>query len=228
MLRYVFLDLDDTILDFTAGEAKALSQALRDMGTEPTQAILERYHAINQAHWQLLEQGRLTRAEVKTRRFEQLFRELGIAGPVSEICRQYEHQLALQHDLIPGAQALLETISPRYELYLASNGSAVVQNTRLDAANIRSYFKGIFISEELGAAKPAKAFFDACFAAIPGFRPEETVMIGDSLTSDIRGGLNAGIRTIWFDPHSSPLRDDIRPAYRIHDFNELPSLLYQL
>ena len=196
MLKNIFLDLDDTILNFTAGEAKALSQTLREAGIEPTEAILDRYHIINTAHWELLEEGRLTRDEVLVQRFEQLFRE-----------------------------QLLKDLSSRYDLYLASNGAAAVQNPRLDDAGLRPYFKGIFISEEMGADKPSKAFFDACFAAIPGFRLEETVMVGDSLTSDIRGGSNAGLRTVWFNPLGKEPRADIRPSYTIHALSELLPLL---
>ena len=95
----------------------------------------------------------------------------------------------------------------------------------LDASGIRPYFKGIFISEEVGADKPSKAFFGACFAAIPGFRPEDAVMVGDSLTSDIRGGRNAGLRTVWFNPHGKEPRADIRPDCTIHALPELPALL---
>jgi len=95
----------------------------------------------------------------------------------------------------------------------------------LDAAGIRPYFKGVFISQELGADKPSKAFFDACFAAIPDFHPEEAAMVGDSLTSDIRGGSNAGLRTVWFNPLGKEPRADIRPSYTIHALSELLPLL---
>ena len=212
MLKNIFLDLDDTILDFTAGEAKALSQTLREAGIEPTEAILDRYHIINTAHWELLEEGRLTRDEVLVQRFEQLFRELGVDHSGKAISERYEGLLSRQHGFMPGAEQLLKDLSSRYDLYLASNGAAAVQNPRLDDAGLRPYFKGIFISEEMGADKPSKAFFDACFAAIPGFRLEETVMVGDSLTSDIRGGSNAGLRTVWFNPHGKEPRPDIRPG----------------
>ena len=114
---------------------------------------------------------------------------------------------------------------PGVRYAIASNGAAAVQNPRLDDAGLRPYFKGIFISEEMGADKPSKAFFDACFAAIPGFRLEETVMVGDSLTSDIRGGSNAGLRTVWFNLLGKEPRADIRPSYTIHALSELLPLL---
>ena len=225
MLKHIFLDLDDTILNFTAGEAKALTQALREAGIEPTVAVLDRYHLINIAHWELLEEGRLTREEVLVQRFQQLFRELNLPYSGAAVNDRYEHLLSRQHDFIPGAKQLLKDLSPRYDLYLASNGAAAVQHPRLDDSGIRPYFKVIFISEELGADKPSKAFFDACFAAIPGFRTEEAVMVGDSLTSDIRGGRDAGLRTVWFNPQGREPRTDIRPDYTIHALSELPSLL---
>ena len=225
MLKHIFLDLDDTILNFTAGEAKALAQALRESGIDPTEAVLDRYHLINIAHWELLEEGRITREEVLVQRFEQLFRELGISHSGAAVNDRYEQLLSRQHDFMPGAEQLLKDLASRYDLYLASNGAAAVQHPRLDAAGIRPYFKGIFISEEVGADKPSKAFFDACFAAIPGFRSEDAVMVGDSLTSDIRGGRNTGLRTVWFNPHGKEPRADIRPDCTIHALSELPSLL---
>ena len=126
---------------------------------------------------------------------------------------------------MPDAEQLLRELSSKYRLYLASNGAAAVQNPRLDDAGIRKYFQGIFISEEIGADKPSKAFFDACFAAIPNFRVEEAAMVGDSLTSDIRGGHNAGLRTVWFNCHGKEPRADIRPDYVIQNLSDLIPLL---
>ena len=144
------------------------------------------------------------------------------------MCGRYEGYLAEGHWFIPGAEALLEQLAPRYDLYLASNGTAEVQYRRLKSAGIVSRFRGIFISQELGADKPSPAFFEKCFAAIPGFSREAAVMVGDSLTSDIRGGRGAGIRTCWFNPHGRPARQDIVPDYEITALNQLPPLLKTL
>ena len=174
----------------------------------------------------MLEDGVLTRDQVLTGRFAVLFAELGISASPQEICDCYEHLLAQEPPrLLPGARELLEDLAPRFGLYLASNGAAAVQNPRLDDAGIRKYFQGIFISEEIGADKPSKAFFDACFAAIPNFRVEEAAMVGDSLTSDIRGGHNAGLRTVWFNCHGKEPRADIRPDYVIQNLSDLIPLL---
>ena len=119
-------------------------------------------------------------------------------------------------------------MAPRYRLYLASNGAAAVQRMRLKSAGILPYFQNIFISEEMGADKPSLEFFRLCFSAIPGFDPAEAVMVGDSLTSDIRGGRNAGIRTCWFNAKDKPSRPDILPDHTIRTLAELPPLLETL
>ena len=228
MVKTVFLDLDDTILDFHKAEAAALRRTLQEAGVDSSDAVLERYHVINKQHWELLEVGKITRAQVKTLRFEKLFGELGVEREISAICAGYEKNLSQGAFFIPGAPELLEVIGPKYDLYLASNGGARVQNARLDAAGIRRHFKGQFISEEIGANKPDPAYFAACFAAIPGFEAEKAVIVGDSLTSDIRGGRNAGIRTIWFNPQGKPARADIPSDYEIRRLEELPALLEAL
>ncbi|EOS66797.1 YjjG family noncanonical pyrimidine nucleotidase [Oscillibacter sp. 1-3] len=228
MLKTVFLDLDDTILDFARAEAAALRRALTEADVPVDGAVLARYHAINAAQWELLEEGALTREQVLLGRFDILFGELGLVRPAGEICRRYEEYLGEGHWFIPGAEALLEALAPRYDLYLASNGTAEVQYRRLESAGIRRYFRGIFISRELGADKPSSVFFERCFAAVPGFSRACAVMVGDSLTSDIRGGRDAGLRTCWFNPHGKPTRADIVPDYEVSALEQLPALLETL
>ena len=224
----VFLDLDNTILDFTKAERTALSVALAERGVEPTDALLRRYGELNIACWEKLEEGEWTRDEVLVRRFELLFEELGVSVDGAETNARYEGLLHHGHWFVPGAEELLEELAPDYDLYLASNGVESVQRSRIASAGIEPYFKGIFISECLGANKPQRAFFDACFARIPGFDPSRAVMVGDSLTSDIRGGINAGIRTVWLNYNGKPGREDIVPDYEIRSLGELPALLRKI
>lgn len=228
MVRTIFFDLDDTLLDFRQAEANALSRAFRQVGIDPAPAVLERYHVINLSQWELLEEGILTRDQVLTRRFDLLFGELGVTRSSRKVCDLYESFLAEGHIFLPGAEDLLRQLAPRYDLYLASNGAAAVQHSRLKSAGIGPYFKKLFISEEVGFDKPSRAYFEACFAAIPGFSRETALMVGDSLTSDIRGGINAGIRTCWYDPHGKPARPDIVPDYRITALADLPPLLERI
>ena len=225
MVKSIFLDLDDTILDFRRAERRAISETLRRFGIDPTPAVVDRYHELNRQQWELLEEGKLTRPQVLTRRFDLLFSELGVDRSSQEAQAAYETQLSQGHFFMPGARELLETLAPRYDLYLATNGTPVVQAGRIQSAGIAPYFKNIFISEKLGANKPSPAFFRACFAAIPDFDPAAALVVGDSLTSDIRGARNVGLRSCWYNPEDLPSRPDIVPDYTIHALEELPPLL---
>ena len=227
-MKFLFFDLDDTLLDFHKAEAWALRQALRRSGIEPNDAVVARYSEINQSQWELLEEQKLTREQVLIRRFQLLFQELGVDASCEKTQHCYENMLAKGHDFMPGAPELLETLKGKYQLYLVSNGTAMVQDCRLRDSGIEKYFQGIFISERVGVDKPQKAFFDRSFATIPDFDPSQAMMIGDSLTSDIRGGNNAGIFTCWYNPKHKPRREEIHVDYEIADLMELPKLLETL
>lgn len=224
-MRFVFLDLDDTLLDFGAAEHAALTRTLAQEGIEPTPAVLSRYGEINRSLWEAMERGEMTRAQVLSGRFRALFSELGVQND-PEVCnRRYLSNLSVGHWFVDGAQEILEYLFPKYELYLASNGVAATQYSRLESAGLYRYFREIFISETTGFHKPERGYFDYCFAHIADFDPAEAIIIGDSLTSDILGGKNAGIATCWFNPGGKPARADIRPDFEIHALDELRRIL---
>ena len=228
MTEFLFLDLDDTILDFHKAERIALSKTLSQFGVEPTEEVLALYHIINLWHWEQLEKGKLTRDEVQVGRFAALFRELGVSADAVQCTRSYEGNLAVGHYFLPGAEEAVANLSQKYRLFLASNGTATVQAGRLTSANLYRFFGTVFVSQELGFNKPAKEFFDACFARIPDFDPKKAVMVGDSLTSDILGGKNAGITTVWVNPEHRLPRPDIVPDYEIESLVQLEALLETL
>lgn len=221
----VLLDLDNTILDFDKAEKTALGRAFTALGVAYDEALLKRYNAINIQHWEMLEDGLLTRDQVLVKRFEALYKEYGIEADADRSQALYEHLLSEGHWFLPGAEELLETLAGEYRLFLCSNGSAQVQEGRIASAGIAPYFERIFISEHMGANKPEKRYFDLCFAEIPGFDRERTVMLGDSLTSDIRGGINAGVKTCWFNPRGKENPGPIVPDYEIRTLGEFPALL---
>ncbi len=221
----VLLDVDDTLLDFHKAEAAALAKTLTALDIEPRPETLRRYSQINARQWELLEEGRISREQVLTRRFGILFEELGVSRSETEARDSYESNLAIGHYFMPGAPELLEALYGRYALYIVSNGTAAVQEGRIASAGIAKYFEEIFISEEIGFDKPSRAFFEACFARMPGFDRERALIVGDSLTSDIRGGIHAGIRTCWFNPRGKAPRADIRPDFEIRTLDQLPPLL---
>lgn len=224
----VLLDLDDTILDFKKAEKIAVSKTFRGIGIEPTDAVVERYSEINVGQWEKLELGIITREEVLSSRFDMLFEELGVDYSGYEAQLIYEKLLEIGHFFMPGAEEMLNTLHGKYDLYIVSNGTASVQFSRLASAGITHMFKGIFISEHMGTQKPSKEYFDKCFAAIPGFDRERAIVVGDSLTSDIRGGINAGVRTCWYNPRGKAPREDIVADYTITELGELPGLIEKI
>ena len=227
MIEFLFLDLDDTILDFHKAERVAISKTIREFGVEPTEEILDLYHRINKWHWEQLELGNLTRAQVLVNRFGVLFEKLGREVDAPGCAKVYERNLSQGHWFLPGAEEAVDRLSRQYRLFLASNGTAVVQKGRMTSANLYRFFEQVFVSQEIGHNKPSREYFEACFARIPGFDREKAMIVGDSLTSDIRGGINAGIKTVWVNPDH--LRcGDIRPDYEIEALHQLEALLQTL
>jgi len=225
MIEFLFLDLDDTILDFHKAERIAIDCTLRDFGLEPTEEVLDRYHVINKWHWEQLELGKMTRKEVQWKRFEALFSEFGVEADPQACAAGYMENLSIGHYFLPGAEETVEQLSKKYRLFLASNGNASVQKGRMTSANLYRFFEQVFVSQEIGHNKPSKAYFDAAFARIPGFDPEKALLVGDSLTSDIKGGNNAGIRTCWVNPGRLPADPRIPADYEIETIAQLPALL---
>lgn len=228
MKQFIFLDLDDTIFDFHKAEHIALAKTLTMLGLTPDPVVLSRYSEINAAHWRLLEQGKLTRAQVKERRYEQLFREFGMDVSPILAARTYEKNLSIGHYFIDGAEDLLQTLSRDYRLFLVSNGSADIQRSRIGSSDIHKYFEKMFISEEVGFNKPDTRFFEAVFAEIPDFEKEQAVIVGDSISSDVKGGKNVGITTVWFNQKGVKAPADTVPDYVVSHLRELPALLKTL
>ena len=225
MFEFLFLDLDDTILDFQKAEHIALSKTLRSFGLEPTETVLKRYNRINKAHWEALERKEMTRDQVLLGRFQVLFSEFSLDVDPEKVARSYEHNLGIGHWFLPGAEEAVEALSKKYKLYLASNGTASVQKGRMTSANLYRFFEKVFVSQEIGANKPSPEYFERCFAQIPSFDRSKAIIVGDSLTSDILGGQNAGIATCWVNPDHKEGREDIRVDYEIEALSQLEDLL---
>ena len=228
MMEFLFLDLDDTILDFHKAERIALSKTLASFGLDPTEAVLGRYHIINKEHWERLERKELTRDQVLEGRFRTLFAELGRTVDAAAVTRTYEENLSIGHYFLPGAQEAVQRLSQKYRLFLASNGTATVQHARLTSAGLYPYFEKVFVSQEVGHNKPSREYFDACFSQIPGFDVGKALMVGDSLTSDILGGSRAGMKTCWINPDHLPPRTDIPADYQLERLAQLEALLETL
>ena len=225
MIKNILIDLDNTLFDFYASEKKALKKTLAELGLKPDEQMLKRYSEINEAYWKRLENGELNRSEVKVGRYRQLFDEYGVDISPEETTSRYEIKLSEEGDLMNGAYELLQFLKGRYRLYVVSNGTLVCQQGRMKNTGITHFFDDHFISQQIGFEKPQKEFFDYCFSKIPDFKKEETIIVGDSISADIIGGKNAGIKTVWFNfkGETSPL-----PDYEISALCELKTILERM
>lgn len=225
MIKHIFLDLDGTILDFLKAEATALSKVLTELEIEPTEEKIKLYSKINDSQWKRLEKGEISREQVLVGRFEIFFRELGESRDALQTRKLYEKHLSEGHFFIDGAEELLESLSKQYNLYLASNGTKTVQDGRIKSAGIEKHFKEIFVSEDIGFNKPDKRYFDMAFKKIENFSPSEAVIIGDSLSSDILGGNNAKIKTVWFNPNGLENSLNVKIDAVAKKLSDIPDIL---
>lgn len=226
MIKDILLDLDDTIFDFEKAEKYALLGMLKYFGIKADEETVKSYNRINRSQWKLLECGRMTRGEVRVKRFEILFEKLKTPQiSAGEATRLYESELCKNGYLIEGAREFLKTATEKYRLYAVTNGFEKTQKNRIKAAGIEKYFDDIFISEEIGYDKPDVRFFERCFEKIPHFKREEALIAGDSISSDIAGGKNAKIITVWYNRTKKELElGDIFPDYTISDLKEIYKL----
>jgi 2-haloacid dehalogenase len=229
MVKDILFDLDDTLFDFHADERVALEKTFRELSIPVTEAMFRRYSELNLAQWKALERGELTRDEVKLRRFALLFEEIGEDSAQAPAAASiYQERLAEDFHYMEGAGELLEELDGKYRMFLISNGNLPVQQGRLAKAGIGHFFSDVFISEVLGVEKPNKEFFDLAFGKIPDFDRERALLVGDSLTADIQGGINAGVRTVWFHAPGQKNPGSVKPDYEITSLSQLPGLLAEL
>lgn len=223
----LLMDADETLLDFCRSEGFALEATLALHGIEMTPSVQSAYHEINRLLWQKLEMGEIRRERLKVQRFEELFDVIGAVGiDAAQFNEQYMQTLGTRGFVLEGAVELVRRLSERFRICIITNGTASVQHTRLADSGLLPYVNGVFISQEIGADKPSPVFFDAVLTALGNPDKHELLIIGDSLTSDIRGGLLSGIDTCWFAPHGGQAPTDIVPTYVVHSYTELLSLLF--
>ena len=229
MLRYILLDVDDTILDFRKSQDEAIKYMLDYFGVFIDESMPEVYHECNAKCWRAYERGEISQAEIFPLRFKLLFDHYGIdTVPYMDAEHIYHPKLDTLAYPRDGAMDFLSKIVERYHVYIITNGAMRTQDMRLSKSGIADMVDGIFISERVGFSKPNIRFFEAVRDSIDGFDERDAVVIGDSLTSDIRGGNNADIRTIWYNPKSMPNTTDVRPDYIATSYEEILEILQTL
>lgn len=224
--KFLLFDLDHTLLDFEYAEETALTQMLEDMNFPDVEAFKDYYKPMNQGLWKDLEQKKLTKQELVDSRFAIGFAHFGITVDGAEMALRYQDYISLQGQSFPGAEDLLARLEKAgYQLYGATNGVTAIQEGRLAHSTIASYFKEVFISEQLQTQKPDPDFFDRVGQRIPGFSKDQTLMIGDSLSADIAGGHAAGIATVWYNPEHLENASQVMPTYEVSTYQEIADFL---
>lgn len=223
----IFWDLDQTLLNFDLSMAYALRAVFEKYGLVISDEITSRYDAINRSYWNRLEAGELSKDEVTVGRFRTLFEELGILHVTPEAMNEsYQKELGSVYFYMEGAKELVTLLRERgYRQYIMTNGVNATQENKMRRSGLDRIVDGVFVSELMGYPKPKKEFFDACFEKLPGVRREECIMVGDSLTSDMRGAENAGIASCWFNPEKRIKDVEVRTDYEIRRLRELLPIL---
>lgn len=221
MIKALFFDVDDTLLDFDLCSQQALQQTCKAFNIDYTLELFRRFETINKVLWARFDKGEISREYIMENRFKLIFSN----QPYEYIKINDFFLKALSESAIltNNASITLNKLANDYDLYIASNSSINIQKNRLIKADIYHHFKAIFCSHEIGANKPSKAFFDYCLDNCQ-YQPEEILMIGDNITSDIAGAHNAKLNTCLYDPNRK-FDDNIECDYYITDLSELLNIL---
>lgn len=221
----ILLDLDHTLFDTDASEIAAFEQTMAAAGILDAGRYLPAYQKINLELWAAVERGEISPNVIRNGRFERFVAEQEIDADPVQMADNFVIGLGMNGDLYDGAYEAIEQLSKRAALAMVTNGLGEVQRTRIDRLGIGDYFDAVAISAEVGASKPDVEIFDFAFRSLGQPTKETAVMVGDNLLADIRGGINYGIATCWYNPHGRPSNGTDRSDYEIEDLKELCTLL---
>ncbi len=226
-MRYstLLFDLDHTLLDSDASEIAAYAHTMAMIGLADPDDHFERYLRINHGMWAAVERGEIQPSEVRHRRFEQFVDEVGIDADPMAMADAFVWGLGAYGELYDGAQAILDRLAGRVRMAMVTNGLSDVQRARIDRLDLDMYFDAIVISSEVGATKPRPEIFDIAFEQLGVPSKDTAVMIGDSLTSDIRGGSDYGIDTCWFNWRREADPGDLAITHQITQLDQLPAVV---
>lgn len=223
--KTLLFDLDDTLLDFAAAEDAALTNLFKELQIPLTEDMKETYKMFNQGLWRAHEKGEIGRDELVNTRFSIFFEHYGKNVDGAEYEKKYRNYLKEGAQLIEGALEVVERLSQQFDLYIVTNGVKITQQNRLKRSGLLPYFQHVFVSEEVGFQKPRIEFFNYVFSYIGITDLDSTIIIGDSLSSDIKGANVAGIDSCWFNPVEKENATDSVPTYQIKRITELYEIL---
>lgn len=220
--EYLLFDADDTLFDFPKASSRAFASMCRAQGIPFTEELYQLYHAINVELWAAFDRGELTKDFITLERYVRFLRSAGLDRDPAACNRDYLSALGERVYPLPHAEEVCRELRARgHRLYIITNAVASVQRRRLKNSGFSEFFEDAFISEEAGAAKPSRAYFDYVRRRLPEMTDENALVIGDSLTTDIRGANNAGLSCCWFNPGGKPRGEGLRVDYEIAGLREL-------
>ena len=231
MIQVVLIDIDNTLLSFLGYIKEAMRDGFAQYGLKPyTEAMFPVFERINNSLWEQIEQGTLSFEKLTEIRWNMIFHALGISFDGRIFERYFRDKLFSSAVPEPGAVELLEYLSHRFRLCIASNGPYEQQINRLRVGKMYDFFTHFFVSSQIGAQKPSAAFFDFCFkelrgSGFPNLLPEETMIIGDSLSSDIAGGAGYGMHTCLYQKKPVPALDVSRAEHVVRSLAEIQRIL---
>lgn len=226
MYHTILWDVDQTLLDFEKSQDYALRFSFGQLKLKINEQIIRRYASINDAYWKRLELGEVTKRELLTGRFDTLFEELQITEiSGQDIAPIYQEALGSVYYFMDDSLELCKKLKGKVRQYAVTNGVASTQRNKLELSGLADIMDGIFISEEIGYEKPDIRFFQACFRKIPDFQAEKTLIVGDSLTSDIKGGNLANIACCWYNRAHKPDTSGLRIDHEISNLWEVEGIL---
>lgn len=219
---YLLFDADDTLFDFSKASSAAFSVLCRSQNIPDTPDVRQVYQEINHALWAAFDRGEVTKEYLTVERYARFLKALNLERDPVMCNREYLEALGQSVFPLPGAEEVCRTLAEQgHRMYIVTNAVASVQRTRLRKCSFGHVFAGAFISEEAGASKPSAQYFDYIRKCLPGITAENTLVIGDSLATDIRGANNAGLPCCWFNPKGVSRSGDLRIDYEIKDLREL-------
>ena len=225
-MRYktVLFDADGTLLDFLRSEREAVREALAMSGIDADDEMISVYSAINDSLWKKLERKEIERSVLLYHRFELFCERYGYVADAKKIAADYVKTLGAKGYMLDGAEEMLKKLHGKVKMYIVTNGVESVQHGRYAITGLSKYFDGIFISEAIGVNKPDVRYFEYVAQHIEDFDKATAIIVGDSLTSDIKGGVNFGIDTCWYAPNGEEAQG-IAPVYTARSFDEVCAVL---
>ena len=227
MSKYTTLlfDADATLMDFHRSETEAVRECLEFFSLPNDDSVIAKYSEINSGYWKMLERGEIEKEKLYPARWQSLIDHYGFNCETKAISDKYIECLATKSYMIDGALELCQRLHGKFKMYIVTNGQKYIQKNRLFPSPLFKYFDGCFISEDIGHEKPSVKYFEKVIEQIPQYYHDKTIIIGDSLTSDIQGGINIGIDTCWYNPSGKEKPCNMDITYVVKNFEEISNIL---